>query len=212
MDGSDGSHARPKPGRRTRSAAALAGQLVSGEAGRSLRDYVGAMCSDVESTASQAARVVEETIVQQPSLGAPHIGKLVELLDSPHPRVVQALDTALPALGRVAPAKVAKRMTALRAHFDQGDAPVRDVVIKTLIALCAASVAYQRRVLDVFLRGIAEAPAASLLDWVPSLLPILKGEPYAEARDRVEARLPALPAREAQALAEHLGIRLRRLA
>lgn len=210
MDGSDSTaHAEPTEPR-SRGAAALAEAVLDGTSPRPLKAYIDDLASDATTTATRSARVVEEVIERQPALGAPFIAKLVQLLASDNPRVVQACANTLPLLGRAAPAKVAKRMPALTAHFEDGDEVVQDGVMRTFIALCAASVAYQKRLIALFDLALRNAPPQAIAAWTPALLPTLKGEPYAQARETLEQRLPQLPPAQAQQVADFLGIKLRR--
>lgn len=208
MDGSDSVAPQAPIGRKSRSAATIAEQIVGGATDRALGSYVKELAAESSSTATQAARVVDEVIERSPNLGEPFIAKLVEQLGSPHARVVLACARALPRLGSTAPAKVARRIPALRARFESDDPVARDAVVHTFAALCGASVAYQKRLLDVFQRALVEADPQTLARWTPMLLPRLKGEPYAQARETVEGRLHGLPDTEAQEIAAFLGVRL----
>lgn len=191
-------------------AAAVAASIVDGSAEQDLAHHIGELDSDNDGTATRAARVVDEVIKLAPELGAPHIERLVRFLSSERPRVVQTSASALPNLARVAPAKVARHLAKLRAHYDAGSEVARDGVVRTFVALCTASVAYQRRLIDVLERALGEADPKTLVSWAEAVLPALKGEPHAQARAVVEERLPALPRAEAQKLADFLGLKLRR--
>jgi len=202
----------PEEARRSRPSRAsgeIAAAIIDGTSSHDLGHYVAALSGGVASAETQAARVVDEVLERQPRLGAPYIAKLVGLLGSDNPRVVQTCAHALPLLGRAAPAKVAKRMPALREQFETGTETVRDGVLRTFAALCAASVAYQQRLIDLFERALREAEPATLSSWSALLLPTLKGEPHAQAREVVEGRIGGLPRVEAEKIAEQLGIKLR---
>lgn len=159
--------------------------------------------------ASSAARVVEEVIHHKPQLGAPHIGRLVKLLIGGQPRAAQAAATTLPLLAKVAPAKVARHLDALRDGFAAASEPAKDGMVRVFIALCVASVAYQRRVIDVLEKALAGAEPKTLVQWTELALPALKGEPHAQARAVVEQRLYELPKPQAQRIADFLGVKLR---
>ena len=70
---------------------------------------------------------------------------------------------------------------------------------------------YQKKLIDIFEQALRQADAKALPRWVEVILPALKGEPYAQARAVVEARLtePELPKATAQRIADQLGIKLR---
>ena len=159
--------------------------------------------------ASLAARVVEEVIQHKPQLGAPHIGRLVKLLINGPARGAQTAALALPLLAKVAPAKVARHLDVLRDGFGAATEPAKDGMVRVFIALCLASVAYQRRVIDVLEKALASAEPKTLVQWTELALPALKGEPHAQARAVVEQRLYELPKPQAQRIADFLGVRLR---
>ncbi len=159
--------------------------------------------------ASLAARVVEEVIHSKPQLGAPHIARLVKLLLGGPARSVAVAAGCLPQLAKVAPAKVARHLDTLRAGYAAGSEVAKDGMVRVFIALCLASVAYQRRVIEVLEEALRGAEPKQLVAWTELALPALKGEPHAQARAVVELRLPDLPKPQAQRIADVLGIRLR---
>jgi hypothetical protein len=195
--------------RKPTSAADIAAALAAGANDPPLSHYAKALDDDNPNTAAHGARVIEELVAIKPELGAPHIERLVRGLWSPHARVVQAAAAALPQLGKVAPAKVARHLDRLQAGFDAGSEAARDGIVRTLVALCLASVAYQRRVVDVLEKALAGAEPKTLQRWTEVVLPALKGEPHAQARSAVERRLGELPRAIAEKIAEQLGIKLR---
>jgi hypothetical protein len=75
--------------------------------------------------------------------------------------------------------------------------------------LCTASVAYQKRLIDVMESALGKAEPKTLQQWTEIILPALKGEPHAQARAVVVARLEALPRPIAQQIATFLGVKLR---
>jgi hypothetical protein len=192
-------------------AAAIAGEVVAGTAPSGVDQYVRSLADPKESTAIQAARVVEELANQKPELLAPHIEKLVALLGSERTRVAQCAAHCLPILARVAPAKVAKHLKTLKASFGSSSDIAKDGLIRTFVALCLASVTYQKRLIDVFEAALRDADPKQLAGWVEHILPALKGEPYAQARALAELRLndSALPRPIAQRVADLLGVKLR---
>jgi hypothetical protein len=192
-------------------AAGIASEVVAGTSQISVDQYVRGLSDPKESSALQAARVVEELANQKPELLAPHIERLVGLLASDRVRIAQAAAHALPVLARVAPAKVAKHLKTLQASFAGASEVARDGLVRTFVALCLASVTYQKRLIDVFEAALRGADAKQLGGWVEHILPALKGEPYAQARAIAEQRLndPALPRPVAQRVADLLGVKLR---
>lgn len=195
--------------RKPTSAADIAAALAAGANDPPLMHYAKALDDDNPNAAAQGARVIEELVVLKPELCAPHIERLVRGLWSPHARVVQAAAVALPVLGKVAPAKVARHLDRLQSGFEAGSEVAKDGIVRTLVALCLASVAYQRRVVDVLEKALGVAAPKTLQRWTEVVLPALKGEPHAQARSAVERRLPELPRPIAEKIAEQLGIKLR---
>lgn len=202
-DTSDTSPKKKSPG------AELAAQIVAGTSELGLAHYARALEHENPHTASQAARVMEEVVALKPELAAPHIERLVRLLTSENARVVQACATTLPLLTRVAPAKVARHLERLRTGYDAATDVAKDGMVRVFVALCVASVAYQKRVIDVLEAALSRTDPKTLQRWTELVLPALKGEPHAQARAVVEQRLPEIPRPQAEKIAEFLGIRLR---
>ena len=119
----------------------------------------------------------------------------------------------LPVLARVVPAKVAKQLKLMQATLPDAPATAKDGLVRTFVALCVASVTYQKRLIDSFELSLRTARPEQLAAWAEHILPALKGEPYANARTVVEARLPdpELPREVAQQVADFLGVKLRPL-
>lgn len=197
----------------TAAAAAVACEIVAGTASLGIDHYLRALTDEKESVSTQAARVLEETLAHKPQLLAPHVERLVRLLGAERTRVAQCAARALAELARVTPAKVAKHLDTLAGSWNGASAIGKDARVRTFVALCLASVTYQRRVIDVFQLALREADAKALPQWAELILPALKGEPYAQARAVVERRLGdgALPGPAAQRLALLLGIKWRAL-
>jgi hypothetical protein len=200
-----GAHKPKTPG----SAGAIAGQIVADAAEADLARNVEALGDGSKSAATRAARVVEEVIRRKPELGVPHVERLVELIVSDQPRLVQTSASALPVLARIAPAKVAKHLNRLTASFDSASDAGKDGLVRTYAALCNASIAYQKRLIDVLEQALAGADGKTLDAWAMLVLPVLKGEPHAVARAVVERRLEEIPRSIARKLAGFLGVKLR---
>ena len=196
-------------------AASLANALVSGTSASSLEQYVEQLVQPqgAADTTAQAARVLEALAQIKPELLTPHIELLVKHLQSPHTTVAQCCAHCLPALARVAPAKVAKQLKTMQAALPSAPHIAQDGLVRTFVALCVASVTYQKRLIDSFELALRTAQPSQLPAWVEHILPALKGEPYAQARSVVEQRLPdpELPREVAQRVADFLGVKLRPL-
>jgi hypothetical protein len=214
-DASPASPASPsqKPG--SSSASVVAAEVVAGTANVSPEQYIRQLSDESvkESAALQAARVVEELANQKPELLAPHIEALIGALRSTRPRVAQAAAHCLPVLARVVPAKVAKHLKTLQSSFSSASDVGKDGLVRTFVALCVASVTYQKRLIENFEQALRSADSKQLAGWVEHILPALKGEPYAQARTIAEKRLsdPELPRPIAQRVADLLSVKLRSL-
>lgn len=204
-----GTASEPPGGKKKSGGAELAAQIVAGTSELGLAHFARALEHENPHTSSQAARVIEEVVLLKPELVAPHIERLVRLLTSINPRVVQASATTLPMLTRIAPAKVARHLERLRGGYPTASDVAKEGMVRIFVALCVASVAYQKRVIDVLESALASAEPKTLLRWTELVLPALKGEPHAQARSVVEGRLPEIPRPQAEKIAEFLGIRLR---
>jgi hypothetical protein len=197
-------------------AASLASALVSGTSTTSLDQYVEQLVQPNSAAAPQvteAARVLEALTQIKPELLTPYIELFVKQLDSPHIPVAQCSAHCLPVLARVVPAKVAKQLKTMQAAFPNAPEIAKDGLVRTFVALCVASVTYQKRLIDSFELALRTAEPQQLPSWAEHILPALKGEPYAQARSVVEQRLPdpQLPRDTAQRVADFLGVKLRPL-
>jgi hypothetical protein len=189
--------------------AEIAAQIVAGMAEPGLAHYARMLEDENPNAANQSARVLEELVNLKPELCSPYIERFVRLLTSSNPRVVQASASALPTLARVAPAKVARHLERLRGSYDVASDVAKEGMVRTFVALCLASVAYQKRVVDVLEKALIGADPKTLARWTEIVLPALKGEPHAQARAVVEQRLPEIPRPQAERIADFLGIKLR---
>ena len=187
----------------------IAASIVAGTAEPGLSHYARALEDPNPNASGQAARVFEEVVNLKPELCAPFIDRFVRTLPGSNARVVQASAAALPVLARVAPAKVARHLEKLRASFDTTSDVGKEGMVRTFVALCLASVAYQKRVVDVLEKALATAEPRTLQRWTELVLPALKGEPHAQARAVVEQRLQAIPRAQAEKISDFLGIKLR---
>ena len=192
-------------------AASLASEVIAGTSSVSLDQYVAQLSDPKDATSQQAAKVLEELSATKPELLAPHIEQLVTMLGSSRPRLAQTAAHVLPILARVTPAKVAKQLKTMQAAFPSASELAKDGLVRTFVALCVASVTYQKRLIDSFELALRTADAKQLPGWVEHILPALKGEPYAQARTVAEQRVqdPALQRPVAERVASILGIKLR---
>ena len=188
----------------------LANALVSGTSEVSLDQYVDQL---LQNASSDAARVLEALAQVKPELLTPHIELFVKQLHSSQLSIAACCAHCLPVLARVAPAKVAKQLKNMQAAFPDAPQIAKDGLVRTFVALCVASVTYQKRLIESFELALRTADANQLPLWVEHILPALKGEPYAQARSVVEQRLPdpELPRDIAQRIADFLGVKLRPL-
>jgi hypothetical protein len=187
---------------------------VAGTSPSSVEQYFEALLQPAQLAASQqAARVIDAVVQVKPELLTPHIDVLVKQLCSSHTHVAQCCAHALPVLARVVPAKVAKHLKVMQAALPDAPAVAKDGLVRTFVALCVASVTYQKRLIDSFELALRTAGPDQLPSWAGHILPALKGEPYALARSVVEQRLPdpQLPRDVAQQVADFLGVKLRPL-
>ncbi|MCB9603414.1 MAG: hypothetical protein H6722_07195 [Sandaracinus sp.] len=167
------------------------------------------LLDDRATVSTKAARVLHEIVQAQPELLGPHVDKLAKGITSSNKRVVQLAADALPAVAKIAPARVAKHLELLKRSFEPAIDVGRDGLVRTFANLCIASVAYQKRLEPVLTLALQGADGKTLQRWSEIVLPALKGEPHARARAVVEDRLDRIPRRYATEIATALGIRLR---
>jgi hypothetical protein len=167
------------------------------------------MMEGPRTAATQSARVLGEIIGARPELVVPLVAKFARGVSSSNKRVVQTSAEALPAIARIAPARVARQLDVLKGSFEEANDVGKDGLVKTFAALCTASVAYQKRLEPVLTLALDGADGKTLLAWSQIVLPALKGEPHARARAVVEGRLDLIPRSYAQQIADFLGIKLR---
>jgi hypothetical protein len=202
--------AEPKVGAKASGAGGLAQEILAAEAPAPLVAAQGELLLDDRSTtATQAARVVHEILGARPELVVPLVDKFAKGITSANKRVVQTSADGLPAVARIAPARVARHLDLLKSSFEPASDVGRDGLVRTFAALCTASVAYQKRLEPVLTRALDVAEGKVLLKWTETVLPALKGEPHARARAVVESRLYRIPRSVAQQVADFLGIKLR---
>ncbi len=167
------------------------------------------MMEGPRTAATQSARVLSEIIAEKPELVVPLVAKFAKGISSSNKRVVQTSSEALPAIARIAPARVARQLDVLKGSFEEASDVGKDGLVKTFAALCTASVAYQKRLEPVLTLALNGADGKTLFAWSQIVLPALKGEPHARARAVVEGRLDLIPRTYAQQIADFLGIKLR---
>lgn len=201
---------KPTPAKKAGGAAAAAEKLLSDENPQSkIAEHGETMMEGPRTAATQSARVLSEVLAEKPELVVPLVAKFAKGISSSNKRVVQTAAEALPAIARIAPARVARQLDVLKGSFEEANDVGKDGLVKTFAALCTASVAYQKRLEPVLTLALNGADGKTLLAWTQIVLPALKGEPHARARAVVEGRLNLIPRAYAQQIADFLGIKLR---
>ncbi len=204
-----GATAKP-PKKASGGAAAAARKILADESPQSkIAEHGETMMEGPRTAATQSARVLSEIIAEKPELVVPLVAKFAKGISSSNKRVVQTSAEALPAIARIAPARVARQLEVLKGSFEGANEVGKDGLVKTFAALCTASVAYQKRLEPVLTLALDGADGKTLLAWSQIVLPALKGEPHARARAVVEGRLDRIPRSYAQQIADFLGIKLR---
>jgi hypothetical protein len=202
----------PKPGKKAASGGAVvaAQKILADESPQSkIAEHGETMMDGPRTAATQSARVLSEIIGVRPELVVPLVAKFARGISSSNKRVVQTSAEALPAVARIAPARVARQLDVLKGSFEEANDVGKDGLVKTFAALCTASVAYQKRLEPVLTLALDGADGKTLFTWSQIVLPALKGEPHARARAVVEGRLDLIPRSYAQQIADFLGIKLR---
>jgi hypothetical protein len=190
---------------------ALASELIAANDVSGVQRYAAGLEDERETTANQAARLMQELAELKPELLVPLIERFSRLVAAKNKRVMATCAAALAPLSRIAPAKVAKQLPVLTQNWEHTSEEGRDGLVRTFAGLCTASVAYQKRLEPALARALGEAEPKLLIRWTEIVLPALKGEPHARARAVVEERLPQIPRPQAQKIADFLGIKLRPL-
>jgi hypothetical protein len=198
------------PAKKGGGAAAIARKILAEDNPQSkIAEHGETMMEGPRTAATQSARVLSELVTEKPELIVPLVSKFARGVSSSNKRVVQTSAEALPAIARIAPARVARQLDVLKSSFHEANEVGKDGLVKTFAALCTASVAYQKRLEPVLTQALGKADGKTLLAWTQIVLPALKGEPHARARAVVEGRLNLIPRSYAQQIADFLGIKLR---
>ncbi len=198
------------PAKSSGGAAAAAKEILSSENPQQrIAEQGELLLSGGRTAGTHAARVLSEVIAEKPELIVPLVAKFAQGIGSSNKRVVQTSAEALPAIARIAPARVARQLDVLKGSFESTTDIGRDGLVRTFAALCSASVAYQKRLEPVLTLALNGADGKTLFAWSKIVLPALKGEPHARARAVVEGRLNLIPRAYAQQIADFLGIKLR---
>lgn len=168
-----------------------------------------AMNGSPRAKAVEAAEILHAMVDSHAALLVPHVAAFAEGLSVRNKRVVQTCADALPAIAKVAPAKVAKHLDTLKDAFEPTMIDGKDGLVRTFSNLCSASVAYQKRLEPSLTLALETAKVTHLERWASTILPALKGEPHARARTVVEHRLNRIPRSQAQAIASAINFDLR---
>ncbi len=190
-------------------AQATAARILEEGDNAAVQGLVRELESEKATAQTQAARVLNEVAVQKPESVTSFVDRFVLGLRSENKRVVQACAEALPGVARVAPARVAKHLDKITGAFAETSDVGKHGIVQTFVALCSASVAYQRRLEPALKVALEWADGKTLRAWTEAVLPALKGEPHANARAVVESRLGSLTKPLAQPIADFLGVKLR---
>ncbi|MCC7539749.1 MAG: hypothetical protein IT379_26235 [Deltaproteobacteria bacterium] len=153
------------------------------------------------------AKVLEIIAAASPKLLGPGADGLAAAIRSTNARTATVASTLLAVAAPAVPARVAKHLDALLKVFPVGAPAVRDALVRAFAGLCAASVAYQRRLGPVLEEALATCSERDLPRWAEVILPSLKGEPHARARAIVERRMPELPRPGVLRVAKLLGVK-----
>jgi len=206
----DPTEAKPSKKAASGGAVVAAQKILSDESPQSkIAEHGETMMEGPRTAATQSARVLSEIIAAKSELVVPLVAKFARGISSSNKRVVQASAEALPAIARIAPARVARQLDVLKNSFEEANDIGKDGLVRTFAALCTASVAYQKRLEPVLTLALKGADGKTLFTWSQIVLPALKGEPHARARAVVEGRLDLIPRSYAQQIADFLGIKLR---
>lgn len=193
-----------------RGAAAAAAEILGAEDSAAVVSELAAELLDSRKTnATRAARILHELVEEHADLLTGHVDKFAAGMTAKHPRVTKTAADALPAIAKIQPARVAKHLDTLKASFDETTQEGKDGLVRTFANLCTASVAYQKRLEPVLVKALEGCDGKTLRRWSEIVLPALKGEPHANAKEVVEARLDKIPRSIAQDIASSLNIRLR---
>jgi len=207
----DPSKLDPKLNKAPSAVQTLAAELIAANDLSAVQRHAAGLEDERDTTANQAARLMQELAELKPELLVPLIERFARLVASKNKRVVATTAAALAPLSRIAPAKVAKQLPLLTQNWEHTTEEGKDGLVRTFAGLCTASVAYQKRLEPALARALGEAEPKLLIRWTEIVLPALKGEPHARARAVVEERLPQIPRPQAQKIADFLGIKLRPL-
>lgn len=187
----------------------MAQELIEANNTQEILHYAHLLNDSREAPSTKAARVFSEIVTLKPQMAVVGIDQAATAITSSNTRVVSAVAEALPVLAKIAPARIAKHLEQLTDAFSHTSATGKDGLVRTFAALCAASVAYQKRLEPALAQALGEADGKTLQRWTEAVLPALKGEPHARARAVVESRLNTLPKAFAQKIASYLGVKLR---
>lgn len=170
---------------------------------------IAAVLSRGNEEAVQAAQTLRRLADIDPRRLGGVVSRIAQHLALDHVEVVALAGETLALLAQAVPAKVAKHSDAMVQLWPEATSTGRNAIVRTLIGLCEASVVYQRRLGPHLERALAEADLDTLVTWAADLLPVLKGEPYANARAIAEERLADLPRDEGRAACATVGVSYR---
>lgn len=186
---------------------ALAKDLIAREDAEAVAILVKHLDERETAVSVDVAKVLEIVAASSPKLLGPGTDGLASAVRSTNARTATVASTLLALAAPAVPARVAKHLDALLKVFPVGAPAVRDALVRAFAGLCAASVAYQRRLGPVLEEALATCGERDLPRWAEVILPSLKGEPHARARAIVERRMPELPRPGVLRVAKLLGVK-----
>ena len=111
--------AEARPAKKGGGAAVAAEKILADEAPQSkIAEHGETMMEGPRTAATQSARVLSEVIAEKPELVVPLVAKFAKGISSSNKRVVQPSAEALPAIARIAPARVARQLDVLKGSFE----------------------------------------------------------------------------------------------
>ncbi|MBW2191632.1 MAG: hypothetical protein JRG93_19000 [Deltaproteobacteria bacterium] len=138
-DDTDATEATPGKKAAGGGAVVAAQKILADESPQSkIAEHGETMMEGPRTAATQSARVLSEIIAAKSELVVPLVAKFARGISSSNKRVVQASAEALPAIARIAPARVARQLDVLKSSFEEASDVGKDGLVRTFAALCTA--------------------------------------------------------------------------
>ena len=139
----DGAAAAKQAKKSAGGAAAIAYKILAEENPQSkIAEQGETMMEGPRTAATQAARVLSEVIAEKPELVVPLVAKFAKGISSSNKRVVQTSAEALPAIARIAPARVARQLDVLRGSFEQANDVGKDGLVRQQVVVTSPASAH----------------------------------------------------------------------